>query len=150
MRLVCIQQIEMSFHWDDETVLLFIEKFHENDILWNPRNADYKNRNKRTDALNIIASVFDIDKGEVERKLKILTSHYFREKKKVEQLYKSGAGTDDVQEPKWFAYKALNFLRDKNKPLPTVNSENDVSIHVSYFCLFYHRLTTRGHRTLLK
>ncbi|CAH1998066.1 unnamed protein product [Acanthoscelides obtectus] len=116
----------MSFNWDDEAVLLLIEKFHENDILWNPRNADYKNRNKRMDALNIIASVFDIDKGEVERKLKNLTSHYFREKKKFEQLQKSGAGIDDVQEPKWFAYKALNFLRDKNKPLPTVNSENDM------------------------
>ena len=45
MRFVCIQQIKMSFHWDDETVLLLIEKFHENDILWNPRNADDKNRN---------------------------------------------------------------------------------------------------------
>ncbi|CAH1990656.1 unnamed protein product [Acanthoscelides obtectus] len=87
------------------------------------QNADYY---KRMDALNIIASVFDIDKGEVERNLKNLTSHYFREKNKLEQLHKSGAGIDDVQEPKWFAYKALNFLRDKNKPLPTVNSENDM------------------------
>lgn len=39
----------MSFNWDDEAVMLLIEKNHENDILWNPRNADYENRNKRTD-----------------------------------------------------------------------------------------------------
>ncbi|KAF9417938.1 hypothetical protein HW555_005083 [Spodoptera exigua] len=83
---------------------------------------DFKNRNKRNDAVRDIASVFNIASSEIERKLKNLSSHYFREKRKYEESKRSGSGRDDVQLPKWFAYKALSFLNDKNAPVPTLNS----------------------------
>ncbi|KAF9424300.1 hypothetical protein HW555_000439 [Spodoptera exigua] len=105
-----------EFNWDDSAVLLLIEKYQENELLWNPRHMDFKNRNKRNDAVRDIASVFNIASSEIERKLKNLSSHYFREKRKYEESKRSGSGRDDVQLPKWFAYKALSFLNDKNAP----------------------------------
>ncbi|CAF4948367.1 unnamed protein product [Pieris macdunnoughi] len=90
-----------EFNWDDSAVLLLIEKD--------------------------IASVFYIASSEIERKLKNLSSHYFREKRKYEESKRSGSGRDDVQLPKWFAYKALSFLNDKNAPVPTVNSHTPSS-----------------------
>lgn len=111
-----------EFNWDDSAVLLLIEKYQENEPLWNPRHMDFKNRNKRNDAIRDIASVFNIASSEIERKLKNLSSHYFREKRKYEESKRSGSGREDVQLSKWFAYKALSFLSDKNAPVPTLNS----------------------------
>ncbi|XP_045775422.1 uncharacterized protein LOC123874229 [Maniola jurtina] len=116
-----------EFNWDDSAVLLLIEKYQENELLWNPRHMDFKNRNKRNDAVRDIASVFNIASTEIERKLKNLSSHYFREKRKFEESKRSGSGRDDVQLPKWFAYKALSFLNDKNAPVPTLNSHTPSS-----------------------
>ncbi|XP_047508793.1 uncharacterized protein LOC125052182 [Pieris napi] len=116
-----------EFNWDDSAVLLLIEKYQENELLWNPRHMDFKNRNKRNDTIRDIASVFYIASSEIERKLKNLSSHYFREKRKYEESKRSGSGRDDVQLPKWFAYKALSFLNDKNAPVPTVNSHTPSS-----------------------
>ncbi|KAF9408385.1 hypothetical protein HW555_011922 [Spodoptera exigua] len=98
------------------------EKYQENEPLWNPRHMDFKNRNKRNDAIRDIASVFNIASSEIERKLKNLSSHYFREKRKYEESKRSGSGREDFQLPKWFAYKALSFVSDKNAPVPTLNS----------------------------
>ncbi|CAG5013620.1 unnamed protein product [Parnassius apollo] len=103
------------------------KKYQENELLWNPRHMDFKNRNKRNDAIRDIASVFNIASSEIERKLKNLSSHYFREKRKYEESKKSGSGREDVQLPKWFAYKALSFLNDKNSPVPTLNSHTSKS-----------------------
>lgn len=53
---------------------------------------------------------------------KNLSSNYFREKRKCEESKWRGFGSDDVQLPKWFAYKALSFPIDKNTPVSTLNS----------------------------
>lgn len=68
--------------WDDATVIKLIDLYHLKEILWNPKNRDYKSRPKRYDAFNEIASEFATDVPEIERKIKNLTSHYYREKKK--------------------------------------------------------------------
>lgn len=49
-----------EFNWNDSAVLLLIEKYQENEPLWKPRHMDFKNRNKRNDAIRDIASVFNI------------------------------------------------------------------------------------------
>ncbi|CAG5047721.1 unnamed protein product [Parnassius apollo] len=89
-----------EFNWDDSAVLLLIEKYQENELLWNSRHMDFKNRNKRNDAFRDIAFVFNIASSEIERKLKNLSSHYFREKRKYEESKRSGSGREDVQLPK--------------------------------------------------
>lgn len=43
---------------------------------------------------------------------------------KVKGSTKSGAGSEEVYEPHWFAYhKMASFLRDKDKPKKTINTE---------------------------
>lgn len=129
-----------EFNWDDSAVLLLVDKYQENVLLWNPRHMDFKNRNKRSDAIREIASLFNIASSEIERKLKNLSSHYFREKRKYEESEKSGSGREDVQLPKWFAYKALSFLNDKHTPVATLNSHTPVSTH-QILSPFVHKAT---------
>lgn len=47
--------------------------------------------------------------------MKRAIGQFQREQKKS----KSGDGRDDVTETKWFAFKSLFFLKDKNKPRQT-------------------------------
>ncbi|XP_046686246.1 uncharacterized protein LOC124371920 [Homalodisca vitripennis] len=44
--------------------------------------------------------------------------------KKVKESCKSGAGSDDIYKPNWFAYEIMErFLKDKNLPRETLSSE---------------------------
>ncbi|KAG5863994.1 hypothetical protein JTB14_022116 [Gonioctena quinquepunctata] len=50
-----------------------------------------------------------------------------RELKKTTKS-KSGDGTDDIYQPKWFAFKNLLFLRDKTKPRTTREAGIEIGI----------------------
>ncbi|CAH1979541.1 unnamed protein product [Acanthoscelides obtectus] len=44
---------------------------------------------------------------------------------KVKESTKSGAGTEDIYKPNWFAYERMaSFLQNKNEARNTINSEN--------------------------
>ncbi|XP_043263447.1 uncharacterized protein LOC122403782 [Colletes gigas] len=66
-------------------------------------------------------------KEKIERKIKNLLSHFAREVKKEKESMKSGTGADDIFKSKWYAYKSLSFLKDKNKARRTVDTENKVN-----------------------
>ncbi|CAG5052415.1 unnamed protein product [Parnassius apollo] len=104
-----------EFNWDDRAVLLLIEKYQENELLWNPRHMDFKNRNKRNDAIRDVASVFNIASSEIERKLKNLSSHYFREKRKYEESKRSGSGREDSSQDNITPQTTLPSTRTSRK-----------------------------------
>ncbi|KAL4720031.1 hypothetical protein ACJJTC_014225 [Scirpophaga incertulas] len=104
-----------GFTWSNENVITLIELFQERQVLWNPQMDEYKDRNKKHDAWMQIAAEFNLDKQAIEKKMRSLIGQFQRECKKP----KSGAGADDI--PKWFAYKKLLFLKDRNKPEETVD-----------------------------
>ncbi len=62
-------------------------------ILWNCKLTDYKNRNKRHDALTESATHFQIKKGEIEKKIKDLLTGISQELKKENNSKPSGAGS---------------------------------------------------------
>lgn len=128
------QEDVFNIQWTDRKVLLLIELFRNERNLWDPRNIDYKNKNKKFDSYLQISKVLGVEKSEVERKIKNITSHFYREKKKTE-VKKSGSGTEDIYKSKWFAYSHLEFLKDRNTPRSTQETEN-ISTQVS-FILFY-------------
>lgn len=97
--------------WDKENVCLLIDLYREKPVLWDPTNPDYKNRNRKHDAWGAIAATMDMSRDEVEGKMRKLIGQFNRESKKG----KSGSGADEVNR-KWFAYKLLLFLKDKNLP----------------------------------
>ncbi|XP_049880179.1 uncharacterized protein LOC126376673 [Pectinophora gossypiella] len=109
--------------WDEETTLKLINLYHIKELLWNPKHLDHKCRPKRFDALNEMANELNTNVTEIERKIKNLTSQYYRERKKTIESKKSGTSADFVHESKWFAFKSLNFLLNKNKPTGTIDTE---------------------------
>ncbi|XP_072392420.1 uncharacterized protein [Diabrotica undecimpunctata] len=109
--------------WNEENTQNLLEMYHERPVLWNSRLADYKDRNKRRDALLEISVSFGVEKEEIEKKIRYLLSHFAREVKKEKDSEKSGNGTEETYKSKWFAYKLMEFLKDKNKPIVTQDSE---------------------------
>lgn len=109
--------------WSEDKTLNLIEMYRERPFLWNSRLTDYKNRNKRHDALLEISVSFGTEKDEIEKKIRYLLSHFAREIKKEKESAKSGSSTSEIYQSKWFAYKSLLFLKDKNKPTPTLDTE---------------------------
>lgn len=112
--------------WSQDKTLQLIESYRLHPVLWNCKLSDYKHRDKRHDAWNEIANSLNVDKDEVERKIKNLSSHFARESKRVREEKiantKSGSGAS-TYEGKWFAFKSMEFLLDRNKPRTTVNTE---------------------------
>ncbi|KAL5239204.1 hypothetical protein ACI65C_006614 [Semiaphis heraclei] len=71
--------------WSQDKTLQLIESYRLHPVLWNCKLSDYKHRDKRHDAWNEIANSLNVDKDEVERKIKNLSSHFARESKRVRE-----------------------------------------------------------------
>lgn len=117
-----------------EQILNFIALWKERKCLWFANCEDYKNRNKRHDALMEIGVSFGITKAEVEAKIKSLLAQFNRERKKEKDSMVTGSGRENRYVSSWFAYQGMMFLADKNKPRKTRNTE------VSILLLFHKRI----------
>lgn len=63
--------------WSEDKTLSLIEIYRERPLIWNSRLANYKNRNKRHDALLEISVSFGTDKDEIDKKkIRQLLSHF--------------------------------------------------------------------------
>ncbi|KAL5239122.1 hypothetical protein ACI65C_006532 [Semiaphis heraclei] len=71
--------------WSQDKTLQLIESYRLHPVLWNCKLSDYKHRDKRHDAWNEIAKSLNLDKDEVERKIKNLSSHFARESKRLNE-----------------------------------------------------------------
>ncbi|XP_050507857.1 uncharacterized protein LOC126885343 [Diabrotica virgifera virgifera] len=100
--------------WTNELIDTLIDLYHTQSVLWNPKDVNYKNKNKKKDAWKTISDVMGLHELEIQRKIKNLTAQFFRKKKKLKEENKSGSATSDTT--KWFAYQRLLFLSDKNEP----------------------------------
>lgn len=106
-----------------EKVCQLIDLYYERPVLWDQTLSDYKNKFKKNDAWCEISKIMNIDKADIEKKMKNVIGQFYRECRKT----KSGAGTDEVTESKWFAFNSLMFLKDKNKPRVTSDAGIEVS-----------------------
>jgi hypothetical protein len=57
--------------WSNEGVLTLIEDLQSNACLWDVPCADYKNRNKKGDAIDFLATKYEISSTEAEKKSEI-------------------------------------------------------------------------------
>ncbi|CAH0559439.1 unnamed protein product [Brassicogethes aeneus] len=106
--------------WNVEQTCKLIELYRQNSELWDTFSPLYKNKQKKHDAWNKIGKALNLGKDEVEKKMRCLIGQFQREQKKT----KSGTGTgaDEAYQSKWFAFKMLTFLQDKNKPRETIEA----------------------------
>src|SRR5215470_10435319 len=98
----------MSLVWSNSRSLELIELYRRYEVLWNPISDDYKDRNKKSDAWDVIAKEMNAERSDIERKMRNLLCHFYRESRKVSKS-KSGSGISDVYESKWFAFRSLLF-----------------------------------------
>ncbi|KAF5286323.1 hypothetical protein FQA39_LY04221 [Lamprigera yunnana] len=68
--------------WTNAKVCELIELYRDRPVLWDCRLKEYKDRNKKQDALQEIADTFGVDKKVVEKKIKNVVCHFLREIKR--------------------------------------------------------------------
>ncbi|KAJ8928948.1 hypothetical protein NQ314_018418 [Rhamnusium bicolor] len=107
----------MAFKWSAENCLNLITNYRQYPCIWDPKNIKYKCRESKSDAWDaVVLAVGCQSVEEAKRKIRNLIAQFYRERKKLRDMKKSGAGAHFHS--KWFAYDALLFLRDKNKVRP--------------------------------
>ncbi|VVC94751.1 unnamed protein product, partial [Leptidea sinapis] len=94
--------------WSATTILTFLEAYQNEPCLWNPKDADHKDRQKVNDAWTRLSIIMNKSVKELKTKKEILTNGYvpqtFEEKKKI--LF------GPVQDP-------MMFIHRSEQPLPT-------------------------------
>lgn len=108
----------MPFEWNKANLIRFIEKIRETPVIWNPKEEDYKCKDKRLDSFNSVAEDFGIPRDEVERKWRVLQTQFRR------------ASSKNGENPsRWFGYKHLIFLKGIREPRVSkeTNSNEQVS-----------------------
>ncbi|XP_031327744.1 uncharacterized protein LOC116158995 [Photinus pyralis] len=99
----------MSKNWSKDEVLELIQCYEENEMLWNTRCTEYRNREKKQALLREFAIQFSCSAEEIQRKLHNLRNQVSQELKKMKKK-KSGAGTDENYTTNWPYFTALKFL----------------------------------------
>jgi Alcohol dehydrogenase transcription factor Myb/SANT-like. len=103
-----------EMEWSEDLVLQLIEAYRERPVLWDVGHKLFKIKTKRNDVWEELATIFNTDRYEVKKKINSLLASFRRERRKV-MCTTSGIGADEVSQSKWFAFKSLLFLMDKNK-----------------------------------
>lgn len=118
--------------WTQEKTIKLIEEFHSRPALWDVSVPEYKNRNKRRDALKEVSELLALDIGEVEKKIKNLKVQFRREHKSLCARKKSGSSPKKAG---WFGYEMLMFLlpqtetRGSRSTIPGENEDEEVRIN---------------------
>lgn len=98
--------------WTKDQTLRLIQAFKERELLWNSANEDYKDRAKKVEAWKEIAEIFNVERSDIERKMRNLIGQFQRELKRNPA---KSENEDDPERSKWFAFRHLLFLMNKPK-----------------------------------
>ncbi|CAH2101071.1 unnamed protein product [Euphydryas editha] len=110
--------------WSAPTILTFLEAYQNEPCLWNSKDADHKNWQKVNDAWTRLSIIMNKSVKELKTKKEILMATFRRHLKKKNDSIRSGAGSDDVYKPIWFAYDLMDsFLGPVYTCSNNVNSE---------------------------
>ncbi|VVD05954.1 unnamed protein product [Leptidea sinapis] len=110
----------------------FIELYRSEPCLWNIKGKEYHNRDlKRSAYTKLVVKLKTVDpradKGAVVKKINNIRSTYKKERKKIADSKKSGAGTQEVYKPKLWYYSMLLFLDDHEEPRRSRSNMDDES-----------------------
>lgn len=124
--------------WTKDLVDQLIIKYQERDVLYNVKDPQYMDRTKRSNALFEICQELkkinkDISVEDIKKKIHTLRSQYIKELREIEGSKRSGAGADDVAEPKLWCFSQLEFLR----PHCSIRKSNILLISASIFDWFF-------------
>ncbi|KAG8250284.1 hypothetical protein J6590_104869 [Homalodisca vitripennis] len=80
--------------WNQDNIVMLIQLYESNKLLWDISDKEYKNKFKRKDAYAAIATELGVNAEEVKKKIDSILARYRREKKT--NILKSGMGTIDM------------------------------------------------------
>ncbi|KAG5881969.1 hypothetical protein JTB14_006007 [Gonioctena quinquepunctata] len=108
----------------------FIELYKTFPCLWQVKSAEYSDRNKKSQAYEILIEKYrEIDeaanKETVQKKINSLRTVYKKERAKIIQSTKSGAGEDDIYKPSLWYFSLLEFLSDQDQIRKSTNTIDD-------------------------
>nr|XP_034836340.1 uncharacterized protein LOC117992734 [Maniola hyperantus] len=119
----------------------FIELYRSEPCLWNTKGKEYHNRELKRSAYTKLIEKLKIidpsaDKDAVVKKINNIRSTYKKERKKIADSKKSGAGTQEVYKPKLWYYAMLLFLDDQVEPRHSCSNmestDNECIISLGY------------------
>ncbi|KAG8260902.1 hypothetical protein J6590_086404 [Homalodisca vitripennis] len=97
--------------WNQDNIVMLIQLYESNKLLWDISDKEYKNKFKRKDAYAAIATELGVNAEEVKKKIDSILAQYRREKKT--NILKSGMGTSEKKKP-WWGFPYLQFLSGNN------------------------------------
>ena len=108
----------------------FLETYQNLPTLWQSRSDDYKNTYLRTEAWETLLTKYkEFDENAsmdvVKKKINSMRTSYRRELNKIRKSEKSGAGSDDIYIPSIWYFHSLDFLRDQESVVETLNTFDD-------------------------
>ncbi|XP_046976672.1 uncharacterized protein LOC124542833 [Vanessa cardui] len=107
---------EENFQWNVENTILFIDCYKQKPILWDPTDINYYKNDLKNDAWSEIAKCLNTNVESCKHKITSLLSAFRREKNKTKKGKGTGKGASEVYKSKWYAYEAMSFLMDRDKP----------------------------------
>lgn len=120
--------------WTHDLELRFLETYQCYPIIWDPKCREHKDRNKVHDAWNEISGILNISIKELKSKKDSLMTTFRMHKRKIKSSEQSGAGSDDIYTPIWFAFSLMDsFLGDI---IDSNSNKTKNTITVSRYYLF--------------
>ncbi|XP_039957227.1 uncharacterized protein LOC120772586 [Bactrocera tryoni] len=106
--------------WTREKITQLIELYRQHDCLWNHYIEAYKNKEKRTKAIDDICNSLHITRLEFGKKIHNLRNQFNSEMKKLERrVEETGYDTESTAEGcRWKHFQSLKFLHDVIEPRP--------------------------------
>jgi len=123
--------------WLKSEIDQLINMYHNKPELWDVKSKD---RVKKRDALDEIATTFETTVKEITRKIHNLRNQFNSEFKKTTKK-KSGQGSDELYTSKWLYFKSLLFLqkglicRSTTGNIATVSNKKQILFYLFQFFL---------------
>lgn len=110
--------------WTNEISIKFVELYKSEDILWNPKHRDYKDKSKMNDAWCRISKILNISIDDLKKKKNSIMATFRGHLRKKKASIKSGASQNDIYRPIWFLYNQMeSFLGKLYECNVTLNTE---------------------------
>ncbi|XP_076397834.1 uncharacterized protein LOC100881882 [Megachile rotundata] len=98
--------------WTVEKTLKLIEDLRREPCLWDRKCEEFKNKEKKRDAMNNLAEKNGVTSAELERKIHSMKTQFYRERRKLFNTKRSNAASKNSN---WFGYMPLMFLIRKSE-----------------------------------
>lgn len=112
--------------WTNELTIEFLDLYEKETAIWDPKDQLHRNRDIVFDSWKKIKDSMSIpvDIKELKKKKESLMSTFRPLLAKKKASNKSGAGTDHIFKPSWFAYEKMeSFLKSVYERRDTINTE---------------------------